>query len=123
MSRPFTSPTRTGQASGRESSSGISWTFESPQEHWAGHDERQYDAPELFDIHRDFDRHVSFGFGIHLCLGAALARLEMRIAIEEFLKRFPDYSIAETGVVRQYSSNVRGLQNLPIVVERAALTA
>lgn len=88
----------------------------------AGHDDRRYAEPELFDMHRRIDRHVSFGFGIHLCLGAALARLETRIAFEEFLKRFPEYSIAPNGVVRQYSSNVRGLQNLPIVVETAAMS-
>jgi cytochrome P450 len=89
----------------------------------AGHDERKYDEPELFDIYRSIDRHVSFGFGIHLCLGAALARLETRIGFEEFLKRFPDFAIAEAGVVRQYSSNVRGLQNLPVVLEPAASRA
>ena len=83
----------------------------------AGHDERMFEEPELFDIHRKIERHASFGFGIHLCLGAALARLETRIAFEEFLKRFPEYAIAESGVVRQYSSNVRGLQNLPIVLQ------
>lgn len=82
----------------------------------AGHDERVYELPELFDIGRSMDRHVSFGFGIHLCLGAALARLETRIAFEELLARFPEFSIADTGVVRQYSSNVRGLQNLPIEI-------
>src|SRR5690606_27405404 len=49
----------------------------------AVHDERQFDNPELFNIHRKIDRHVSFGFGIHLCLGAALARLETKIAFEE----------------------------------------
>ena len=89
----------------------------------AVHDDRKYDDPELFDIHRDIDRHVSFGFGNHLCLGAALARLETRIAFEELLARFPDYGIADTGVVRQYSSNVRGLCNLPIVIERVAVGA
>lgn len=88
----------------------------------AGHDERRFEQPELFDVHRRIERHVSFGFGIHLCLGAALARLETRIAFEEFLKRFPEYSIAESGVVRQYSGNVRGLQNLPIVVESPAVS-
>ena len=86
----------------------------------ATHDERRFDDPERFDIHRRIDRHVSFGFGIHLCLGAALARLELRIAIEELLKRFPDYDVASSGVVRQYGSNVRGLQNLPIVRTVAA---
>jgi cytochrome P450 len=86
----------------------------------AVHDERKYPDPELFDIHRDIDRHVSFGFGRHLCLGAALARLETRIAFEELLKRIPDFSFDETGVERAYSSNIRGLARLPLRVERRA---
>jgi cytochrome P450 len=81
----------------------------------AVHDERQFEDPELFNIHRDIDRYVSFGFGV-LCLGAALARLEMRVPFEELLGRFPHFQAAATGVVRQYTSNVRGLQNLPIMV-------
>ena len=85
----------------------------------ADHDERKYPEPELFDIHRQVDRHLSLGFGIHLCLGAALARLETRVALDEFLKRFPDYVIADTGVVRAYGGNVRGLEHLPIVAEPA----
>ena len=80
----------------------------------AVHDERQFPEPELFDIHRRPERHVTFGFGIHLCLGAALARLETRIAFEELLRRLPEYEIEEHGVVRAFSSNVRGLQHLPI---------
>jgi cytochrome P450 len=86
----------------------------------AVHDERKYPDPELFDIHRDIDRHVSFGFGRHLCLGAALARLETRIAFEELLKRIPDFTFDETGVVRAFSSNIRGLAKLPLRVERRA---
>ena len=86
----------------------------------AVHDERKYPDPELFDIHRDIDRHVSFGFGRHLCLGAALARLETRIAFEELLKRIPDFTFDETGVERAYSSNIRGLARLPLRVERRA---
>ena len=86
----------------------------------AVHDERKYDDPELFDIHRDIDRHVSFGFGRHLCLGAALARLETRIAFEELLARFPDFTIDDTGVVRHVSVNVRGLAKLPLVVQARA---
>lgn len=86
----------------------------------AVHDERKYPDPELFDIHRDIDRHVSFGFGRHLCLGAALARLETRIAFEELLKRIPDFTFDETGVERAFSSNVRGLSRLPLRVERRA---
>jgi len=84
----------------------------------AVHDERKYPDPDTFDIHRDIDRHVSFGR--HLCLGASLARLETRVAFEELLKRFPDFSIDETGVERRVSVNVRGLSKLPLVVESRA---
>ncbi|MEO5873598.1 MAG: cytochrome P450 [Streptosporangiaceae bacterium] len=84
----------------------------------AVHDDRKYTDPETFDIHRDIDRHVSFGFGRHLCLGASLARLETRIAFEELLKRIPDFGLAETGVERHYSSNARGLAKLPLLIER-----
>ena len=86
----------------------------------AVHDERKYPDPDTFDIHRDIDRHVSFGFGRHLCLGASLARLETRVAFEELLKRFPDFSIDETGVERRVNVNVRGLSKLPLVVESRA---
>ncbi len=81
----------------------------------ATHDERQFADPELFDIHRPIERHVSLGFGIHLCLGAALARLETRVAFDELLRRFPEYEVAPSGVQRTYGSNVRGLSALPIV--------
>jgi cytochrome P450 len=84
----------------------------------AGHDEREYDDPEAFDIHRRIERPVGFGFGVHLCLGAALARLETRIAFEELLSRCPDYGIDEAGIVRSRSGNVRGLARLPITLER-----
>ena len=79
----------------------------------ANHDERVWDEPELFDVHRKIDRHVAFGFGIHLCVGASLARLESRIAFEELLSRFPNYELGGP-IQRAYSSNVRGLANLPI---------
>jgi cytochrome P450 len=85
----------------------------------ANHDEREFADPELFDIHRSIDRHVAFGWGIHLCVGAALARLETRIAFEELLARYPDYELRQP-MQRAYSSNVRGLSNLPIALEPAA---
>lgn len=85
----------------------------------ANHDERVFQDPELFDIHRQIDRHVAFGFGIHLCVGAALARLETRIAFEELLRRFPDYELLQP-MKRAYSSNVRGLSSLPLALEPAA---
>lgn len=63
---------------------------------------------------------MSFGLGRHLCLGASLARLETRVAFEELLRRFPDFSIDETGAERAYSGNVRGLARLPLRIERRA---
>jgi cytochrome P450 len=84
----------------------------------ANHDERVFDEPELFSIHRKFDRHIAFGFGIHLCVGASLARLETRIAFEELLRRYPEYELTQP-IKRAYSSNVRGLASLPIVLGTA----
>jgi cytochrome P450 len=80
----------------------------------ANHDERRYENPELFDIHRKIDRPLGFGFGLHLCLGAALARLEARVAFEEILKRYPNYEVVESGVNRGAVSFFRGLRNVPI---------
>jgi cytochrome P450 len=82
----------------------------------ATHDERVYEEPELFDIHRVVSHPVTFGFGIHVCLGAHLARLEVRIAFEELLARFPDFDIDGSRAVRHVLTNVRGLSNLPLVV-------
>jgi cytochrome P450 len=84
----------------------------------ANHDERVYEEPEHFDLHRSMDGTVSFGYGIHFCLGAALARLETRVAFGEFLARYPDYELDEAGIERMRSSNVRGLAKLPILVDR-----
>jgi cytochrome P450 len=85
----------------------------------ANHDERAFPDPEYFDIHRHIERHVGFGFGIHLCVGAALARLETRVAFEELLARYPNYEVRQP-MVRAYSSNVRGLSNLPLALDPAA---
>ncbi len=61
----------------------------------ANHDEREFDEPERFDVTRKITRHLSFGHGIHFCLGASLARLEARVAFEELLARYPDYRLLE----------------------------
>jgi cytochrome P450 len=81
----------------------------------ANHDERQYEHPELFDIHRKITRPLTFGFGAHLCLGAALARLELRVMYEEFLARFPEYELDEAGIERGAVTFFRGLNNIPVV--------
>jgi cytochrome P450 len=80
----------------------------------ATHDDREYNDPERLDIHRKVDRQVGFGFGAHLCLGAPLARLETRIAIEELLRRFPDHELVDGGAERVFGSNIRGLGRLEI---------
>lgn len=80
----------------------------------ATHDDRVYEDPERFDIHRRIERQLGFGFGDHFCLGAPLARLEMRVAFEELLRRHPDYEVVESGIVRAFGTNVQGLKQLPI---------
>jgi cytochrome P450 len=80
----------------------------------ANRDEREYDQPERFDVRRLIERPLGFGHGPHVCLGAALARMETRVAIEELLRLFPDFVVDESRVVRMHSSNVRGLSSVPI---------
>ncbi len=65
----------------------------------ANRDPAQFNDPDRLDITRDPNRHVTLGHGVHYCLGAALARLELRVAIGSFLKRFPDYRLASDKIV------------------------
>lgn len=81
----------------------------------ANHDEREFGpAASRFDITRTPDRHLAFGYGAHFCLGAALARLEARIALERIHARLPDYDVDHDRKVRFHSSNVTGWTSLPI---------
>ena len=82
----------------------------------AGRDERRWPDADRFDIHRDIGSHLSFGFGIHFCLGAALARLEARIALEEVLRRFPEWRVDQDRAVRLHTSTVRGWKSVPVSV-------
>ncbi len=82
----------------------------------AGRDERAYPDPDRFDIHRGADRHLSFGYGIHLCIGAALARMEGKIALEETLRRWPRWEVDRDAAVLLFTSTVRGYSQLPIAV-------
>ena len=72
--------------------------------------------PDDFDIDRPSSVAIGFGHGVHSCLGAALARMESRIAIEEFLKRWPRFDVDEAGLRRVQMSNVAGYQNVPVRV-------
>ena len=82
----------------------------------AGRDERQFPDADRFDVRRHFDHHLSFGHGIHFCLGAALARTEGRIAIEETLRRHPTWEVDRNTATRLHTSTVRGWINVPIAV-------
>ena len=81
----------------------------------ATRDERAFDDPDQFDINRAPSIALGFGYGIHSCLGAALARMESRIAIEELGRRWPRYSVDERGLRRVQMSNVAGFSNVPVV--------
>jgi cytochrome P450 len=80
----------------------------------SGRDERKFEDPDRYDVRREIDFHLGFGYGRHVCLGAFLARMESKIALEEFLLRFPDYEIPPDGIERMHSSNVRGFSGLLI---------
>ena len=80
----------------------------------ANRDERQFPDPDRFDIHRKIDHHVAFGYGIHFCLGAALARLEGRVALDEVLDRFPTWEVDWDNAVQAHTSTVRGWEKLPV---------
>jgi cytochrome P450 len=82
----------------------------------ANRDHRRYDNPDSFDIHRTIRHPLSFGQGIHHCLGAALARLEGKVALEEILKRFPDWDVDWEHAKLAQTSTVRGWETLPVVI-------
>jgi hypothetical protein len=79
----------------------------------ANRDEDKFQNPDVFDIARGSRDHMAFGFGLHSCLGAALARMEIRVVFEELLKRIPHYEIDEAGLHMAHSPNVRGFTNVP----------
>ena len=80
----------------------------------ANRDESRYDDPDRFDIHRDPQPHISFGFGPHLCLGLHLARTEMRVALEQLLARLPDIRLANDTDAHIEGIVFRGPTQLPV---------
>ena len=86
----------------------------------ANRDERKFADADRFDIRRKIDHHLSFGYGIHFCLGAALARLEGRVALDEVLKRFPFWEVDREHAVQARTSTVRGWESLPVFTSTAA---
>ncbi|UGQ10982.1 cytochrome P450 [Yinghuangia sp. ASG 101] len=82
----------------------------------ANRDDRHFENPDAFDIHRGIDKHLAFSQGAHYCLGAALARLEARIALDEVLNRWPDWEIDIDNAVWSPASTVRGWDSMPAIV-------
>jgi cytochrome P450 len=81
----------------------------------ANRDERRFPHGDRFDVTRSITQHLTFGFGIHFCLGASLARAEGRIALEEILTRFPDWEIDAANATMATTTTVRGWQTLPAI--------
>jgi len=80
----------------------------------ANRDPDQFDDPDRFDIARNPNRHVTLGHGVHYCLGAALARLELRVAVASFLERFPDYRLASERIVFMDRTASRRPTSVPV---------
>jgi cytochrome P450 len=82
----------------------------------ANTDGAEFDDADTVDFHRDENRHLAFGGGIHRCLGSHLARLELRVALEELHRRIPEYELAP-GTVLEYAEALRTVEHLPLVFE------
>ncbi len=79
----------------------------------ANRDEREFRDPDRLDVGREITLHVALGHGVHFCLGASLARMESRVSLEEFTRRFPRYTIDESRCRRVHMSNVHGYASVP----------
>jgi cytochrome P450 len=83
----------------------------------ANRDHRQFPPDgDTFDINREVHAHLGFSVGAHYCLGSALARLEGRVALEEVLKRFPEWEVDLPNAVLSSTSTIRGLDSLPAFI-------
>jgi cytochrome P450 len=89
----------------------------------ANRDERQFENPDGFDVTRGRFRHLGFGEGLHGCLGAPLARLEVRVALEEALPVLGEYELAGPAVRYQTTPNMYVWNNLPLSFEPQGVTA
>jgi len=86
----------------------------------ANRDDRRFTDGDSFKIHREQRPHLAFGHGIHACIGAILARLEGRVALQEVLKRFPEWHVDEEHAELASTSTVRGWETLPVFLGPAS---
>lgn len=86
----------------------------------ANHDPESFENPEQFQIDRAKNRHVAFGLGIHRCVGSNLARLELTVAIQEWLRAFPNFTLDPDHETEWANGQVRGPRNLPVLFNRSA---
>jgi cytochrome P450 len=84
----------------------------------ANRDDRRFPDGDRFNVRREVGAHLAFGYGIHFCLGAALARLEGRIALEEVLKRFHEWDVDYENIKMATTTTVRGWETLPTFVRK-----
>jgi len=84
----------------------------------ANHDPDAFDDPGEFQIDRAKNRHVAFGLGIHRCLGSNLARLELLVALQEWIRAFPDYELDPDGTTTWANGQIRGPRNIPVLLNR-----
>jgi cytochrome P450 len=82
----------------------------------ANRDPRRYEFPDVYNIHRADIQHLTFGYGLHFCLGSHLARLEGRVALDEFLNRWSEWDVDYSGIQLAPTSTVRGWQRMPVIV-------
>jgi cytochrome P450 len=80
----------------------------------ANRDPAAFTDPDAVRLDRDHNRHAAFGLGIHRCLGSNLARMELRVALEEWISRYPDFELADPAAVTWSGGQVRGPRTLPL---------
>jgi cytochrome P450 len=86
----------------------------------ANHDPAAFEDAHVFKIDRAVNRHVAFGLGVHRCMGSNLARLELTVALQEWIRAFPDYSLDETRETTWANGQVRGPRSIPVMLRRVA---
>ncbi len=82
----------------------------------ANRDERKFEDPDRYDVQRKIDHHLALGQGVHYCFGAALARIEGRIALEEMLTRFPTWDVDMANAEMIHTSTTRGYSKIPLIL-------